>query len=96
MKLLQDPDDLRLLQIRLALLYDKVAEEARNTRTCPGPYWRKSNEREMKRRRQMCSGHFTKFYLGPPPSGGGGSTTQVLCDACGQLWARDKKKKSKE
>lgn len=92
MKLLQDPDDLRLLQIQLALLYDKVAEEARNTRTCPGPYWRNPEEPQMKRRRQMCSGHFTKFYLGPP----NGGTTQVLCDACGQLWARDKKKKSKE
>lgn len=92
MKLLQDPDDVRLLQIRLATLYDKVAEAARNTRTCPGPYWRKSEEPQMKRRRQECSGHFTKFYVGPP--NGSTTTTQVLCDACGQLWSRDKKKKS--
>jgi hypothetical protein len=90
-----DVDDLRLLQIRIAALYDKAAEAARATRTCPGPYWREQQQQhqEKKRRRQQtCNNHFTKFYIGPPRTGGSG-TQQVLCDACGQIWARDKKKK---
>ena len=36
----QNDDDLRLLQIRLAFLYDAVATRVAQGRTCPGPYWR--------------------------------------------------------
>lgn len=106
---IEDPDELRLLQIRLAMTYDKVTEAARATRTCPGPYWRNDDEEEQeeqeeetkkRRRRRLrrlnkehCSGNtFSKLYLGPPRVGTT-DTRQVLCDACGQIWARDKKRK---
>jgi hypothetical protein len=99
----EDPDELRLLQIRLAMTYDKVTEAARATRTCPGPYWRNEEEegqpkkRRLRRRRHNkdhCSGNtFSKLYLGPPRVSDETDTRQVLCDACGQIWARDKKRK---
>lgn len=87
---LNDPDDKRLLQMRVAQLYDKVADAAKETRKCPGPYWRRFPTGEgggKRRRNQTCSNQFTKFYIGPPRDG-----CQVICDACGQIWARDKKK----
>jgi hypothetical protein len=103
----EDEDALRLLQIRLAILYDKAAKAARATRTCPGPYWREKHQQEeeekddddetskkrprRKRRQEECSPRFTKEYMGPPRTTGT-DTRQLLCDACGQMWARDKKK----
>lgn len=90
---IENVDDIRLLQIRLALLYDRVAEAARNTRTCPGPYWRKPTGKKSKRFRQddePCSGHFTKMYTGPPRDNNAG--TRTLCDACGQMMRRDQKR----
>lgn len=92
---IEDADEKRLLQIRIATLYDKVAEAARETRTCPGPYWREGSEqiRPKRRRQQGCSNQFTKLYIGPPPPQN--QHQQVLCDACGQLWSRDRKKKAK-
>lgn len=41
---LSNADELRLAQIRLAFIYDALAERAAATRTCPGPYWRKRPE----------------------------------------------------
>lgn len=41
---LSNPDELRLAQIRMAFIYDTLAERTAATRTCPGPYWRKRPE----------------------------------------------------
>lgn len=109
------PDECRLLQIRLALLYDAATQAATRTLSCPGLYWRRRPEvREAIEQRRESNKRFrldveqtdcphaenptaatwARHYVGPPRERppDGADTRRALCDMCGQVYGRDKKK----
>lgn len=109
-----EPDEARLMQIRLASLYDAGSHNAQQTRLCPGLYWRAWPEfgaamqeyRKYNKRSRIeedgehacphepTAATWVRHQHGPPRQRphDGADTRRALCDTCGQVYGRDKKK----